>query len=376
MTSALRRGLRTFTVAIQCVAALSPQSSPAQRGVTRPSPDVILDWRLSFAWSVGGSVDTSLLIATLRVKDIAVHDGTLLLVDRDRSQIARYSSEGDRLTPVGRGEGAGPGELRFPRSVAVDPGGRVIVEDRVNGRISYFDASGRFVKHRPHEIQRSISQLRAVTDSSLIGLVTMSDSIVLASLTDHGLRSITSIRAPRRLGTRPVCSTTGYTFTTVFSPTILFATAGSVLAFTAGDGHVSFFRGDRPLRKHSHAFPLRRSSNALARAHLGEGIRIQVQGMPPCTVPTAMILEAGELAPELPAYGSLAVDPDGLAWATRFAVGKESAVADVFHPETGYVGTVTVGAVRPVAFLSRSLIVSLEADEDEVPIVRVYRVIK
>ena len=87
-----------------------------------------------------------------------------------------------------------------------------------------------------------------------------------------------------------------------------------------------------------------------------------------------MLLDAGDLAAELPAYGSLAVDPDGVVWATRFAVGTEPAVADVFHPDTGYVGTVAIGAARPVAFLTRALIVSLEADDDEVPVVRVYRV--
>jgi len=337
---------------------------------------VILDWRLEVAWNVGGAADTSLLLATLRAKDIEVQNGTLLLVDRDRSVIARYSSDGDKLISFGKGEGSGPGELNFPGGVAVDPSGRIIVEERVNGRISYFEANGRFLRHRTLEPQRSLSQLRAVTDSSLVGLVWTTDSTALAFLTDHGLRSIGSLRAQKWLATPPVCSTTGYTFNTLFSPTILFATADSVLAFTMGDGQVSFYHGDRPHARHAHPFPRRRTSEAMARAHLGDGMRIQVRGMPVCTVPTEMMLEAGDLAPELPAYGSLAVDPDGRVWATRFAVGKEPAVADVFDPDSGYVGTVAVAAARPVAFLNRSLLVSLEADEDDVPVVRVYRVIR
>ena len=371
-----RRGreLRVLLVAALCMSTVLPQSISAQRRSGGSSADVILNWRVKSAWSVGGAMDTSLVIATLKVKDIATHAGTLLIVDRDRSQIARYSSDGARLTPVGRGQGAGPGELRFPRSVAVDPGGRTIVEDLGNARISYFDARGRFLKSRPHTSQRSIWQLRAVTDSSLIGLATSSDSTALAVLTDHGLRSLVSMRAPRWLGTAPVCSTTGYGFNPLFSPTILFATSGAFLAFTTGDGRISIFRGDRPLAKHTHAFPVRRTSTAMARAHLGEGIRIQVQGMRPCTVPAALILDAGEIAPTLPAYSSLAVEPDGAVWATRFAVGNEPALADVFHPERGYVGTVNVGTARPIAFLSSSLMVSLENDEDEVPVVRVYQV--
>lgn len=376
MKSASRRGLRSLAVALLCAAALTPRSSSAQRDGARQSSDAILGWRLDAAWSVGGAADTSLIVATLKVKDIATYNGTLLIVDRDRSQVARYASNGERLAPIGRGEGAGPGELRFPRSVAVDPAGRIIVEDRVNGRISYFDASGRFLRHRPHEVQRSISELRAVTDSSLIGLVTTFDSVGLSILTDQGLRSIAAIQAPRLLGTGPVCGAVGYPFRTLFGPTLLFAASGSVLAFAAGDGDVSIYRGDRPVGRHAHAFPRRRTNRAMARAHLGEGVRIQVQGRPPCTVPTEMILDAGEFAPELPAYGSLAVDPEGIVWATRFAVGKEPAMADLFHPEKGYVGTVALGTVRPVAFLSSSLLVSLETDVDEVPIVRVYRVLK
>lgn len=340
------------------------------------SADVVLDWRLELAWSVGGVADTSLLLATLKADDIAVQDSVLLLIDRNRSQIARYSSGGERLEPVGRGEGAGPGELTFPTSLAVDPSGRIIVEERVNGRISYFDAQGRFLMHRPHEVRQNISQLRAVTDSSLVGLVFSMDSIVLAIRTEHGMRPIVANAAAKLFGTAPVCSTTGYGVRTLFSPTIVFATADSTLAFTDGSGQVTFYRGDRPHAVHTHAVPRRRTSEAMAREHLGAGIRIQVQGMPPCTVPTRMLLEVAELAPELPAYASLAVDPDGVVWAMRYAVGKEPAIADVFDPETGYTGTVSLGAARPVAFLSRSLLVSLETDDDEVPVVRVYRVMK
>lgn len=340
------------------------------------STDIALDWRLEVAWSVGGVADTSLVLATLKADDIAVQDGVLLLIDRNRSQIARYSSEGEPLASVGRGEGAGPGELKFPTSVAVDPSGRIIVEERVNGRLSYFDAQGRFLMHKPHELQRNISRVRAVTDSSLVGLVLSIDSIALAIRTEHGVRPIVAHAAAKLFGTAPVCSTTGYGVRTLFSPTILFATADSTLAFTDTGGQLTFYRGDRPHAVHTHAVPRRRTSEAMAREHLGSGIRIQVQGMPPCTVPTRMLLEVAEMAPELPAYGSLAVDPDGSVWAMRYAVGQEPALADVFDPETGYVGTVSLGAARPVAFLSRSLLVSLEADDDEVPVVRVYRVIR
>jgi hypothetical protein len=374
MASALRERLRTLVVAICVGATLLTEVGHAQRGPAGTTRDVAIGWRLNAVWSVGGAEDTSLVIATLRAKDIAVRDGTLLIADRVGSRIARYSATGGALPPVGRGPGAGPGELRFPTSVAVDPGGRILVQEPENGRISYFDANGRFLKQRSYNPSGSITQLRADADSSLIGIVRRGDSIALARLTDGGLQWITAIAAPRRLGTRPVCSTTGYVFDVLFSPMIHFATAGSVLAYSTGDAEVTFLRGGRPFAKHSHPFEPRRTNRAMARAHLGRGIRMQAVGHPVCTVPAEMLLAAAEMAPVLPAYGALAIEPDGIVWATRYPVGDEAAVADVFDPRTGYVGTVAIGAARPVAFLSRSLLVSLESDDDDVPVVRVYRI--
>lgn len=52
----------------------------------------------------------------------------------------------------------------------------------------------------------------------------------------------------------------------------------------------------------------------------------------------------------------------------------EPGVADIYHAEHGYEGSVALGAVRPVMFLSGGELVSLENDEDGVPVVAIHRV--
>jgi hypothetical protein len=87
-----------------------------------------------------------------------------------------------------------------------------------------------------------------------------------------------------------------------------------------------------------------------------------------------MILEVAEVAPTLPAYSALALAPDHRIWATRYTVRGEPGLVDVYHAERGYEGTLALGDVRPVAFLSTGLLVSLEHDQDEVPVIVGYRI--
>jgi hypothetical protein len=54
----------------------------------------------------------------------------------------------------------------------------------------------------------------------------------------------------------------------------------------------------------------------------------------------------------------------------------EPGLVDLYHPERGYEGTLALGAVRPAAFLSNGLLISLERDADGVPLLVAYRVVR
>lgn len=56
--------------------------------------------------------------------------------------IHRYDSRGRRLGSWGR-PGSGPGQLRGPTGIAVDPAGMVYVADSRNQRVQVFDPAGR-----------------------------------------------------------------------------------------------------------------------------------------------------------------------------------------------------------------------------------------
>ncbi len=61
------------------------------------------------------------------------------------NRVVKYSRDGTFVTEFG-GTGYGPGELRGPHGIAMDPGsGRLFVADRGNNRIQIYDQEGNFV---------------------------------------------------------------------------------------------------------------------------------------------------------------------------------------------------------------------------------------
>jgi peptidylglycine monooxygenase len=99
----------------------------------------------------------------------AVHpNGEIFVTDGyGNSQVHRFSADGKLLLSWGI-PGAGPGEFTTPHDLDFGPGGEVIVCDRENNRIQFFDVEGRF--------------LREVTDLfHPMGIVVEPDGSVLVS---------------------------------------------------------------------------------------------------------------------------------------------------------------------------------------------------
>jgi len=80
--------------------------------------------------------------------DVAVsRDGRELFVTTNRSHEVRVYSPRGRLLRHWGGNGAGPGEFRYPATIAVLPGRRLAVVDVFNTRVQLFERSGDFVFH-------------------------------------------------------------------------------------------------------------------------------------------------------------------------------------------------------------------------------------
>ena len=75
-------------------------------------------------------------------------EGEIFVVDghnaSGNNRIVKYSRDGRFMKEFG-GTGYGPGQLRGPHAIAMDPAGRLFVADRANQRIVVFDQEGNFL---------------------------------------------------------------------------------------------------------------------------------------------------------------------------------------------------------------------------------------
>jgi DNA-binding beta-propeller fold protein YncE len=73
-------------------------------------------------------------------------DGSLYISDGySNARIHRFSREGVHLFSWGE-PGSGPGQFRLPHGIAVAPDGTVVVADRENSRLQFFNPEGRYLR--------------------------------------------------------------------------------------------------------------------------------------------------------------------------------------------------------------------------------------
>jgi len=71
-------------------------------------------------------------------RGLAVSGNSLIVADDKNHRLAVFGLDGTFRTAVGRGQGAGPGQLNFPFGVAADRWGRIFVADDMNQRVVRF----------------------------------------------------------------------------------------------------------------------------------------------------------------------------------------------------------------------------------------------
>lgn len=171
-----------------------------------------------------------------------------------------------------------------------------------------------------------------------------------------------------------VCNVIGYSVEPVFQPVLAWDARGDTIVSSTGEFTI-VVRTPRAAPRALSRDTLRRPTDrALAARELGPGRSIQLQGRKPCTIPTDRLLEVAHIEPRMPAYTDLTLDARGYVWATRDVLSDEPTVADVFHLDSGFIRTVTLGTARPVLFLRNGTMIGIERDEDDVPTIVAYRV--
>ena len=363
----LRTLLRVVTLALPGSAVLS-----AQAVIPGPADDHALPWRLERLWQLGGAEDDELLLPGLFAKDIAVDaDNHVYVIDRAASRIVKYDAQGRRVRSFGR-PGPGPGELLAPLWVDVRAEGVIAVGDVEKGSVVRFAADGAMLPEERSTVR--LRERRSLMGGAEVGPATRGrDTLALVHATGSSATVLATFRQPATRSTPPVCRLTDYPVRPVFAPSLLWAAIGPFVVVNTGSFEIAVFEGTRRVRTLTRAATTRSTSPALARRHLGDGETIQLFGMPACTVPTSLILSVAEVAPVLPAYERLALAPDGRVWASRYVIRGEAGLVDVYDMQRGYEGTIAVGAARPVQFLPNGTMLSIEADDDGVPMLVAYR---
>ena len=77
--------------------------------------------------------------------------GLLYITEEDAHRIAVMDpTSGEVMRTIGKGQGSGPGQLCFPRGIALDAHGNLLVADYNNKRVVVFNAAdGEYVAHFP-----------------------------------------------------------------------------------------------------------------------------------------------------------------------------------------------------------------------------------
>lgn len=358
------------------VAATIASTAGAQSGPgAAAARDIALPLTFTRSWAVGGTEDPSLVLRDLLPRDVATDArGQVYVLNTTDSYVARIDSGGRGRARFGR-KGGGPGEFGFPNGVAAGRPGQVWVYDIRKQALVGFDSSGKALTQITVRGHTPSSGFAMRPDGSRVLAYARNDSLVLAAFRDATETVLVRSLAPAtREVQSPECGVS-YPSLPVFSPDLVWASRGTRLAIVDGEHfRVQVFdAGAKPVVL-SRAVQLTASSPALARRLLGAGVKLNVGGQRTCTVPTETVIKAAGMAPNVPAYARLVLDTGMRIWAVRTAFPGEVLSADVFTIERGYVGTVRLDRINPAAFLSDGRLVSIEKDDNDVPMVIAYAV--
>jgi sugar lactone lactonase YvrE len=119
-------------------------------------------------------------------------NGEIFVADGDyNSRVVEFTKEGKFVRIIGGVKGSGPGELSVPHAIAIDRGGRILVADSGNQRISVFNSDGTFAESWPAAGQGGMS---AGTD----GTVYVSDVYANAIVVLKDGKIVDAIHVPGR----------------------------------------------------------------------------------------------------------------------------------------------------------------------------------
>lgn len=355
--------------------ALAPLllASPAASAQTRALP-----WTFTPLNTIGSSEQSGVFFAALEPRQVTTGPGDQIVVaDREEAHLIVLDLTGRVLRTLG-GRGRGPGEFAFLMAVAVAPDSSVWGVDAGQRGITGFRSAGGpplafpdlpgagsldrlgFVGRNTPVIQRSQK------DTLFLWRADSGTRSPVASVVRPAYRRIESSRCGTRIPHRPV-----------FATDLVWTAIGNVIAYSSGpDWSVTIDRPGTATGTMGRVAERRAATRESALLEVAAGARIAtVGGGTVCVVPASDIVSGAGFAEQRPAYRSLLFQSPDILWAMHFTVAGENGLADIYSLRNGYVGTVSLGKLFPVGFLTNSRVLSLEHDADDVPLLRTWRIV-
>lgn len=316
-------------------------------------------------------------------------DGRIVVANAGNQQIRWYDANGRLVSTAGR-QGGGPGEFQGLTTLRRLPGDTLLAYDVSAFRLSWFDASGKFVRSAPLQPIGTVPP--RFVDRFADGSLLLSSSVRTFGEPTNGTRRDTLLFLRARPDGQPVdslpLSPASEAAFQIFSEggqirgmnVISMPFMRNVHTATSGDRYwqgtndtyeLTLRRGDgtpeRIVRRAMEPVPVRG-------AYLDSLRKVQVAENGP---EAGKSLDDVQLPEHLPAFERLLVDDAGHLWVQRLPFpGDVPAEWDVFDGEGKMLGTVRMPAGFRATHIGADFVLGVWQDEDDVEFVRMYRLSK
>jgi hypothetical protein len=304
--------------------------------------------------------------------------GEIAILNRQAHEVSAFSANGEFIATYGR-QGEGPGELRFPSSVAVTPDGEVLVYDFGKQALVPFAADGTALEER-----------RLTVPFNGAGMVATSTGIVVLSLYSRSEAGEFTSRVlyltptdTVQLGPEVKSSAKVVIYEScgvsmrqspLFASDLVWGSNGSRTAVAAGPQYsIWVFDDTTAVEVIRRDIEPETVTRRVAAREVGEGERWTIGGRE-CLVPVDEVLDQRGYAATVPVVEAITVTPSGDLWVKRRMPDTLERAVDIFDADGAYVGTATPAPPFPIRFLPDGRALTIEKDSFDVQTVNVYRV--
>lgn len=387
MTRYTATGMTVIAACLASACAGADHASSIQRTdsagieiVSHTGPDTPLDWTFSVAFTLGGKETDEESFYAVGSTMIGVDAARRIYVlDHSGNRVIVFDADGRHVRTMG-GEGAGPGEMRFPITLSVAPDGTVHVFDIAKRGFVRFGPDGNVLDEERVTITPGNGAARFVgsglvvpirdldvehgTDRRELILVTGADTAAFATVERPAGGSITLTSCGMQMmGVGPV-----------FEPDLRWSGFGGTVAVTSATEYdVTVYRDGTPVQVLRRSIAPVPATPEAAERRVGTGMKVVAPGGGVRTCDAAEVVEQRGVAEAIPVIGELTEGPNGTLWVRRAAEPGNPQPIDVYDREGTYLGSLPADSPFPAAVLGDQLI-AVERDDMDVERLVIYRV--